>query len=184
MSAKRVLVAKRPAVRSPGPMRSDCKCARSEDSLQFDCRDCAHGKDLNDIVCLKRVISALAEHQDVKEVVLSGDWESLYRDGCVRVLNQYADLVRTCRSGSPEAPHGEQCQSCPNDPKRLFATIAERLPMPWDDLKAGASASNVRPGCYSCVAATASVMTRLGSMAKELDRSMAKEAFRIVGVSD
>ena len=76
-------------------------------------------KDLNDVVCLKRVISVMAEQTDVEEVVLSGDWESLYREGCVRVLNAYAELVRACRSSSLMTSGGEQCQTCPNDPRKL-----------------------------------------------------------------
>ncbi len=151
--------------------------------MVFDCRGCPHSKDLNDIVCLKRVISVLAEQSDVKEIVLSGDWESLYREGCVRVLNAYAELVRTCRSSGAMVPTGEQCRTCPNDPRKLLASVAERIPLPWEDLRRQAAAVNVRPGCYSCVASTASAMARLEVLAKGIDRTVAKEAFRIVGVS-
>lgn len=149
----------------------------------FDCRGCPHAKDLNDIVCLKRVISVLAEQSDVKEIVLSGDWESLYREGCVRVLNAYAELVRACRSSGTMVPAGEQCRSCPNDPRKLLASVADRIPLPWEDLRRQAAAVNIRPGCYSCAASTASAMARLEALAKGIDRTVAKEAFRIVGVS-
>jgi hypothetical protein len=177
-------VAKRPAVQALEPKRSECNYSRSEDSLLFDCRGCARGKDLNDSVCLKRVISILAEQTDVKEVVLSGDWESLYQEGCVRVLNAYAELVRTCRSSSLMAQGGEQCQTCPNDPRKLVASIADRVPMPWDDLRRRAATANVRPGCYACAASAVSLMNRLDALAKGIDRTVAKEAFRIVGVAD
>jgi len=154
------------------------------DTLLFDCRGCPQGKELNDSLCLKRVISVLAEQTDVKEVVLSGDWESLYREGCVRVLNAYAELVRACRTSNLNVAGGEQCQVCPNDPRKLVKAIADRAPMPWDDLRRRAAAVNVRPGCYSCVASSASVVTRLEAIAKGIDRTVAKEAFRIVGVSE
>jgi hypothetical protein len=183
MKAKRVLVAKRPVVQSM-EKRTDCIWSRSEDSLLFECRGCAQGKDLNDVVCLKRVIAVLSEQTDVKEVVLSGDWESMYREGCVRVLNAYAELVRACRSSSLMVQGGEQCQSCPNDPRKLVSAIADRAPMPWDDLRRRASSTSVRPGCYSCSASTASLITRLETIAKGIDRTVAKEAFRIVGVSE
>jgi len=136
------------------------------------------------VVCLKRIISVLAEQADVKEVVLSGDWESLYREGCVRVLNAYAELVRACRSSSLMAQGGEQCQTCPNDPRRLVAAIAERAPMAWDDLRRRAAPGIVRPGCYACTSSTASLLARLESIAKSIDRTVAKEAFRIVGVNE
>jgi hypothetical protein len=177
-------VAKKPVVQALEPKRSECSFSRSDDSLLFDCRGCSHGKELNDSVCLKRVISVLADQTEVKEVVLSGDWESLYREGCVRVLNAYAELVRACRSSSLMTQAGEQCQSCPNDPRKLVAAIADRAPMPWDDLRRRAAAVNVRPGCYSCVASTGSVVTRLETLAKGIERTVAKEAFRIMGVSD
>ena len=178
------MVAKRPVVQALEPKRSECSFSRSQDSLLFDCRGCPQGKDLNDAVCLKRVIAVLAQQSDVKEVVLSGDWESLYREGCVRVLNAYAELVRACRSSSLTAPAGEQCLVCPNDPRKLIAAIAERTPMPWDDLRRRAAAVNVRPGCYSCIASAGSVISRLETLAKGIDRTVAKEAFRIVGVSE
>lgn len=184
MRAKRVLVAKRPVVHPMEPKRTGCNYSRSEDSLLFECRGCPQAKDLNDVVCLKRVISVMAEQSDVEEVVLSGDWESLYRDGCVRVLNAYAELVRTCRSSSLMTSGGEQCQTCPNDPRKLAAAIADRAPMPWEDLRRRATSANVRPGCYACAASTASLMTRLESITKGIDRTVAKEAFRIVGVSE
>ena len=150
--------------------------------MLFDCRGCAQGKDLNDGVCLKRVISALAEHPDVNMVVLSGDWESLYRDGCVRVLNGYAGMVRVCRTSTVRSS-SETCASCPHEPMRLLTAISERIPLPWDDLRRRAVAKNDRPGCCSCVASTGSIITRLDALAKDIDRSVAKEAFRIVGVS-
>ena len=177
-------MAKRPVVQTLEPKRSECSYSRSEGSLLFDCRGCAQGKDLNDSVCLKRVISVLAEQTDVSEVVLSGDWESLYREGCVRVLNAYAELVRACRSSNLMAQGGEQCQSCANDPRKLVAAIADRAPMPWDDLRRRAASVNIRPGCYACAASTSSVMTRLDALARGIDRTVAKEAFRIVGVSE
>jgi hypothetical protein len=177
------LVAKRPAVQSLEPKRSGCICTRSEDTLLFDCRGCAQGKDLNDCVCLKRVISALAEQTDVKEVVLSGDWESLYQDGCVRVLNGYAELVRACRTSNVLNSSQPQCASCPHEPRKLLTDISDRLPLPWDDLRRRAVAVKGRPGCYSCIASTGSIITRLDALAKEIDRTVAKEAFRIVGVS-
>ena len=183
MSAKRVLVAKRPAVHSKEPKGSGCVCTRSGDSLLFDCRGCAQGKDLNDGVCLKRVISALAEHPDVNEVVLSGDWESLYRDGCVRVLNGYAEMVRACRTSNVMCPSEEKCAACPHEPKIVLAAISERIPMLWEDLRRRAVPTSVRPGCYSCVASTGAIISRLEAMAKETERTVAKEAFRIVGVS-
>jgi hypothetical protein len=184
MRAKRVLVAKRPVVQAVELKGSRCKCTRTDDGLLFDCRGCPRGIDLNDIVCLKGVILALAEQTEVKEVVLSGDWESLYREGCVRVLNAYAELVRACRSSTLNVNAGEQCRSCPNDPRRLVAEIAERAPMPWEDLRRRAVPITVRPGCYSCAASTAQAMTRLETLAKGIDRTVAKEAFRIVGVSE
>jgi len=177
-------VAKRPAGQKLDPKRSECSFSRFEDSLLFDCRGCAQGKDLNDNVCLKRVISVLAEQSDVKEVVLSGDWESLYREGCVQVLNAYAELVRACRSSSLATPTGEQCQSCPSNPSKLVAAIADRTPLPWEDIRRRATAVKVRPGCYSCTASTGSVIARLETIAKGIDRTVAKEAFRIVGVSE
>ena len=176
-------MAKRPAVQSLEPKRSGCNSTRSEDSLLFDCRGCAQGKDLNAGVCLKRVISALAEQPDVKEVVLSGDWESLYRDGCVRVLNGYAELVRACRTSNVIGSSEEQCASCPHEPRKLLTAISERLPMPWDDLRRRAVAIKGRPGCYSCIASTGSIITRLDILAKEIERTVAMEAFRIVGVA-
>ncbi len=176
-------MAKRPVIQALEPRRSECSCSRSEDSLVFDCRGCMHDKDLNDNACLKRVISALAEQSDVKEIVLSGDWELLYREGCVRVLNAYAELVRACRSSGVLIPTGEQCRSCPNDPRKLLASVAERIPLPWEDLRRQAAAINVRPGCYSCAASTASAIARLETLAKGIDRTVAKEAFRIVGIS-
>jgi hypothetical protein len=177
-------MAKRPVVQALEPKRSECNYSRTEDSLLFDCLGCPQGKDLSDSVCLKRVISVLAEQTDVKEVVLSGDWESLYREGCVRVLNAYAELVRTCRSSSLNVPAGEQCRTCVNDPRKLVAAIAERAPLPSDDLRRRAAPVTVRPGCYSCVASAGQVLTRLETMAKGIDRTVAKEAFRIVGVSE
>jgi hypothetical protein len=183
MRAKRVLVAKRPVVQAE-PKGSKCRCTRTDDGLMFDCRGCPRGMDLNDIVCLKGVILALAEQTEVKEVVLSGDWEALYREGCVRVLNGYAELVRACRSSTLNVGGGEQCRSCPNDPRKLVAAIAERLPMPWEDLRRRAVTAIVRPGCYSCAASAAQVMARLEALAKGVDRTVAKEAFRIVGVSE
>jgi hypothetical protein len=176
-------MAKRRVVQALGPNGSECSYSRSENSLRFDCRRCPQGKDLNDNVCLKRVIMVLADESDVKEVVLSGDWESLYREGCVRVLNSYAELVRTCRSSDLNVPGGERCQSCPNDPRKIVAAIAERIPMQWEDLRRRGTAVNVRAGCYSCAASTSSVMVRLETLAKGIDRTVAKEAFRIVGVS-
>jgi hypothetical protein len=149
----------------------------------IDCQNCAQGKDLNDTVCLKRVISALAEHPDVNEVVLSGDWESLYRDGCVRVLNGYAGLVRACRNSNVMCLSEEKCTVCPHEPKMLLAAISERIPLPWDDLRQRSMPTSVRPGCYSCVTSTGAIIGRLEAMAKETDRTVAKEAFRIVGVS-
>ena len=184
MKAKRVLVAKRPVVQALEPKRSEGNYSRSEDSLLFDCRGCVRGKDLNDNVCLKRVISILAEQTDVKEVVLSGDWESLYQEGCVRVLNAYAELLRSCRSSSLMAPGGDQCRACPDDPRKLVAAIADRVPMPWDNLRRRAAPVNVRPGCYACAASAVSVMNRLDTLAKGIDRTVAKEAFRIVGVQE
>ncbi|HEY3420817.1 MAG TPA: hypothetical protein VGK23_09710 [Methanomassiliicoccales archaeon] len=178
------MVAKRPAVQTLEPKRTECVFTRSEDGLLFDCRGCPQGKDLNDVVCLKRVISVLADQTEVNEVVLSGDWESLYREGCVRVLNAYAELVRACRCGSLAVQGGEQCQSCPNDPRKLVAAIADRAPLPWDDLRRRASSAAVRPGCYACAASAASLMTRLEAISKGIDRIVAKEAFRIVGVSE
>ncbi len=178
------MVAKRLAVQEQEPKRLGCSFSRFEDSLLFDCRGCARGKDLNDNVCLKSVISVLAEQTDVKEVVLSGDWESLYREGCVRVLNAYGELVRACRSSSLTTPTGEQCQSCPSNPNKLVSDIADRTPLPWEDIRRRATAVKVRPGCYSCIASTGSVMTRLETLAKGIDRTVAKEAFRIVGVSE
>lgn len=184
MRSKRVLVAKRPGVQAAEPKGSGCRCARTGDSLLFDCRGCHRGMDLNDVACLKGVIRALSDQTEVKEVVLSGDWESLYREGCVRVLNAYAELVRACRSSTLKVPSGEQCHSCPNDPRMLVAAIAERLPMPWDDLRRRAVTANVRPGCFSCAASAAQVVARLEILAKGVDRTVAKEAFRIVGVSE
>jgi hypothetical protein len=178
------LVAKRPAVQSLEPKRSGCICTRSGDSLLFDCRGCPQGKDLNDSVCLKQVISALADQTDVNQVVLSGDWESLYRDGCVRVLNGYAGLVRACRTSAVKTSSDEQCASCPHEPRKLLTAISDRVPLPWDDLRRCAMATNGRPGCYSCVASIGSIITRLDGLVKEIDRSVAKEAFRIVGVSE
>jgi hypothetical protein len=184
MRANRVLVAKRPVVHSLEPRRSECTCTRSDDCLLFDCRRCSQGKDLNDTVCLKRVISALADEQDVKEIVLSGDWESIYREGCVRALNAYAELVRTCKSSGLSSQNGEWCRSCPNEPRRLISAIADRTPMPWDDLRRQAVSVTVRPGCHACTASTASLMNRLEAIAKGIDKTVAKEAFRIVGVSE
>jgi hypothetical protein len=184
MRAKRVLVAKRPAVQLLEPKRTECVFTRSEDSLLFDCRNCVQGKDLNDVVCLKRVISVLAEQTDVKEVILSGDWESLYREGCIRVLNAYAELVRACHTSCLKVQGGEQCQTCPDDPRKLIAAIAERAPMAWDDLRRRSTPATIRPGCYACATATASLMARLESIGKAVDRTVAKEAFRIVGVNE
>ena len=176
-------MARRSAVQSLEPKRSGCKCTRSEDSLLFECRSCTQGKDLNDSICLKQVISALAEHSGVNEVVLSGDWESLYRDACIRVLNGYAELVRACRTSNVLSSSEEQCASCPQEPRKLLTAISERVPLPWDDLRRRAVVKNGRPGCYSCIARTGSILTRLDALAKEIDRTVAKEAFRIVGVA-
>ena len=176
-------MAKRQVVHSLEPKNSICDCKRSENTLLFDCRGCPQGKDLNDRVCLKRVISALTEQTEVNEVVLSGDWESLYRDGCVRVLNGYAELVRACRTSKVMGSSEEQCASCPHEPSRLLIAISERLPMPWDDLRRRAVSIKGRPGCYSCIASTGSIITRLDILAKEIERTVAMEAFRIVGVA-
>ena len=159
MKAKRVLVAKRPAVQALEPKRSECSYSRSEDSLLFDCRGCARGKDLNDSVCLKRVIS-VARRTDRCE-----GGRSLRRLGVALSGGLRPGSERLRRTGpglpvqQPECvPDGEQCQMCPDDPRKLVAAIAERAPMPWDDLRRRAAAVNVRPGCYACVASTASVM--------------------------
>jgi hypothetical protein len=163
------------------PGRSPCTMKRSNGVLRVDCRNCPQGQSLEDPVCLKAVVRALASDQGIREVLLSRDWEVAYDRQCVEALSRLADVLKFCSVLSFHLPF-EECAACSSNPKAVMGRVMEALPRAAPELDTEVLRLSVSHGraCEQCSSALKSNLDHVSVLLSEAERYINRVAYKVV----
>jgi hypothetical protein len=160
-----------------------CPHRRNGGELIVECRGCEGGQDLSEERCLRSVIDILSNEGEVREIILSGDWEVSYTGDSMIALRSLAEIVRSCSDLSKIPNRFQDCSSCPLAPSSFYCSIARGLPFIPDRERVSTMArmsTKHHNGCKECLERTSSNLDWMRYSLDALGRSVAKMAFRVV----